>query len=667
MPFGRFVLRPGIETRLSQSANQGGWSLSQLVRWLGGLPQKIGGWTHLIATALIGTSRALHVWSDLTGVPYLASGSEQRLQILVSGTLFDITPLRQTDNVPPSFSTVMGSMTVTITDASDGAVAGDWINIPTVVAVGGLLIQGFYLVISVTDANDYTITAATAAGSTINNGGAVPVFTTTSGLSTVSVALAAHGLSTGQIFLVAISTLVGGLTLAGIYNVTSVTDANTFVITASSTASGSASGGENSGNVQIQYLIPSGIASAGAVGGYGIGLYGSGFYGTGSGTVVALLRLWFLDNWGQTLIAGLRNGPIYAWTPPTITPATVVATAPQINAGTFTFPQQQILVAFGSTTTVGGMTQDPLLVRWSDAGDFTNFTATATDQAGSFRIPTGTKIIGGFSAPQQGLIITDNDAYSMVYQGLPFVFGFNRIAKDCGLLSPLAAGTVGTTVMWMSYRNFFVLSAGGPQIFPCPVWDQVFGNLNLAQTDKTICAVNSFFGEITFYYASAAGTGEIDSYVKYTASEQAWDYGTLTRTAWAEESQLGAPIGVDGNGMLQQHEVSTDADGSPLVWFVESGFIDIASGEDFSFIDQFYPDLAASTTTGAQLLITIYTTQYADDTPTVDGPYTAPFPTGVVTTRSRGRQAAVRFGSMDLGSFIRLGNIRFRYADDGAN
>ncbi len=455
--------------------------------------------------------------------------------------------------------------------------------------------------------------------------------------------------------------------MSGSFNVTSVTNANVFVITAGSTASSTTSGGENGGNVQLQYLLASGLASATAVSGYGIGLYGSGLYSAGTGTVTAALRLWFLDNWGQTLIAGLRNGAIYTWTPSAIVPAAVIATAPQVNAGIFVFPQQQILVTFGSTTTVGGMTQDPMLVRWSDLGDYTNFTAAAANQAGSFRIPSGSKIIGGIAATQQALIITDNDAYSMVYQGLPFVFGFNRIAKDCGLLSPLAAGIVGTTVMWMSYRNFYILSAGGPQIFPCPVWDQVFGNLNLAQSDKAICAVNSFFGEIAFYFPSATGSGEIDSYVKYTTSEQAWDYGTLTRTAWAEESQLGPPIGVDGAGLLQQHEVSSDADGLPLTWFVESGFIDISFGEDFAFLDQFYPDLAASTTRGAQLQITIKTTKFADDTPTIDGPYTAPFPTDMVSVRSRGRQAAVRFGSMDLGSFIRLGNIRFRYSDDGAN
>lgn len=667
MPFGRFLLKPGVETRLSQSANQGGWSFSQLVRWLGGLPQKIGGWTQLIATAMTGTPRALHAWSDLTGIPYLASGSEQRLQLVSGGTLYDITPLSKTDNISPSFSTGIGSSSVTVTDSANGVVVDDWINLPVVVSVGGLLLVGFHQVQTVIDADNFTITAASNATANITNGGAVPVFTTTMTLATVSVALANHGLTMGQLFNVAISTTVGGIVLNGSYNVTSVTNANTFVITADTIAGSSASGGENGGDVQIQYLLATGFASTTPVSGYGIGLYGAGLYGTGSGSIMAQLRLWFLDNWGQVLIAGLRNGPIYEWTPPNPVPATIVATAPMVNAGTFIFPQEQILVAFGSTTTVSGDTQDPLLVRWSDAGDFTDFIATAINQAGSFHIPTGSKIVGGFSAYQQALIVTDNDAYSMVYLGLPFVFGFNRIAKDCGLLSPFAIGALGTTVMWMSYRNFFILSAGGPQIFPCPVWDQVFGNLNTQQTDKTICAVNSFFGEILFYYASASGNGEIDSYVKYTAPEQAWDYGTLTRTAWAEESQLGPPIGVDENHVLQQHETSNDANGAPLTWFVESGYIDISLGEDFAFIDQFYPDVAAATTPGAQLLITIKTTAFADDTPVVDGPYTAPFPTNLVSTRSRGRQAAVRFGSSDLGSFIRLGNIRFRYSDDGAN
>lgn len=667
MPFGRFMLKPGIETRLSQSANQGGWSASQLVRFLGGLPQKLGGWTHMNSTALTGTARSLHAWSDLNGIPYLAAGTEQRLQILANGAIQDITPLQASDDVAVDFSTVINTPTVTIVDSSNPAVAGNWVMIPVVVSVGGLLIDGFHQIQSVIDANTYTITAAGNATATVNNGGAVPAFTTTNTFATVTVTLANHGLSAGDLFDVPVSTTVATVVISDTYNVTSVTDASHFVITASSVANANATRSENGGDVRLDYLLQNGFASDTAVSGYGVGLYGAGLYGVGSGTLTEPLRWWSLVNWGQLLIASYNGGAIYTWTPPTVQPAAILATGPQIQTGIFLFGQQQVLVSFGSSTTPSGGTQDPMIVRWSDVLDYTDWDPTTTNQAGSFRLPTGSMIIGALFASQQAILFTDTDAYSMTYCNLPFVFSFNLIGRDCGMIAPQAAGMIGFQLFWMSYRNFYTLGAGGAQAVPCPVWDQVFGNLYASQLRKIICATNSLFNEIAWFYPAAGGTGEIDSYVKYNTLEQVWDYGTLERTAWCDESVFGSPVGVDGGAILQQHEVGNDADGMPLTWFVESGFLDIASGEDFSFIDQFYPDVAAATTAGAQLQITIKTTAYADDTPVIDGPYLAPFPTNLITTRSRGRQAAVRFGSSDLGSFIRLGNIRFRFSDDGAN
>jgi hypothetical protein len=246
------------------------------------------------------------------------------------------------------------------------------------------------------------------------------------------------------------------------------------------------------------------------------------------------------------------------------------------------------------------------------------------------------------------------------------VFGFNRLGNECGLIAPHAAGVIGGQVIWMAHLNFYTLVSGGATAIQCPVWDQVFGNLNTAQIEKIMCAVNAHFNEIAWYFPSLNAT-EIDSYVKYNIVENIWDFGALCRTAWDPEGITGFPMGTDQNSLIQQHEVSNDNDGNPMTWYIESGYIDISSGEDFSFVDQVYPDLAASTTANAQLQVTLKATKYADDTPVVDGPYMAPYPTGILSTRTRGRQVAFRFGSSDLGSFIRLGATRFRYSDDGQN
>lgn len=667
MPYGKLLLQPGIDTRLSQATAKGRWWASQLIRWMGGLPQKLGGWQRLINTALTGTSREIHVWSDLNGIPYLASGSEQWLEVLASGELFNITPIRATDNVAVSFSTTASSKTVTITDAGNGVSVGDWVNIVTTVSVGGILLQGYYLVESVVDSNNYTITAADAATSTVSNGGAVSAFATTDTSATVTVTLDNHGYAVGDLYTVHVSTTVATVVLDGQYNVASVVDANSFTITATTTANATTTGSENGGDVRLQYQLPSGHASVTALSGYGVGMYGAGFYGEGSGSSTAPFRQWFLDNWGKDLVGSYNGGGIYVWiTPDTSTPAAIVSGAPTLNNATFVMAPEQILVALGSET--GGV-QDPLLIRWCDVADYNTWVASSTNQAGSYRISTGSKIVGGVFASQQAIIHTDVDVWSMTYQNVPFVFGFNQIGRACGLIASNAIAIIGGRYFWLSLDNFFTLGPSGAEPIPCPVWDQIFRNINTEQIAKTFFAVNDYFNEVMCFYPSASGTGEIDSYVKFTITDSGllWDYGTLTRTAWTPESALGSPIGVDGTGLLQQHEVGNDADGNPITWFVESGYFDIGEGEDFAFVDQLIPDYSASTTTGAQIQHTLSTTRWAGDTPLTYGPYTATVPASVLSVRARGRQMAIKIGGNDLGSFVRLGATRYRYAASGRN
>ena len=66
---------------------------------------------------------------------------------------------------------------------------------------------------------------------------------TTNGSTTVTVTHTSHGLSVGDSVKFAGSTAINGVTLNGIYTVTSVPNANSYTVTAGQTASGSSSGG----------------------------------------------------------------------------------------------------------------------------------------------------------------------------------------------------------------------------------------------------------------------------------------------------------------------------------------------------------------------------------------------------------------------------------------
>jgi len=100
--------------------------------------------------------------------------------------------LTNTFNVTPSFTTTLNGTSVAVTVSNHGLVTGNFINIATPVAVGGLLLSGYYEVASVIDTNNFTIISPVAATSAISNGGAVPLFTAVTGQSAIQVTLPNH-------------------------------------------------------------------------------------------------------------------------------------------------------------------------------------------------------------------------------------------------------------------------------------------------------------------------------------------------------------------------------------------------------------------------------------------------------------------------------------------
>lgn len=677
MPYQSVTLTPGINVEETPVLNSAGWSSSAGIRFFQGMPQKIGGWQHIVNTPINGIGRGMHAWADLSANDYLAVGTATNLQLFTQSTLFDITPIRQTDNASPNFVAISGSHQFTITDTGHGAIQGDIVNINIPVAIGGVLLLGQYPITLIIDANTYQITASVAALSN-SSSGALPLFTTTNTFSTVQVTLANHGQTLSSTFNVQVSTTIGGITFLGPYLVSSVIDANNFVIQTGTNASSSTSGYENGGNTQLQYLIHSGSNNTftSTFIGFGSGTFGSGTYGgssTGATSITTILRYWSLSNFGQNLVANYNGSPLYIWEPPYSTGNVAI----ELNGTNFpgaADPPKSVNFHFESTATqqiicLGVNTPstsnfDPNLVRWCDAGDFTDWTATSTNQAGSFRIPSGSKLVGGIATANFNIIWTDVDMWLMTYIGAEFVWSFTKIADAVDIIGPQAMGVYQNMVMWPSNDGFFMWNGGGVIKIPCPVWDKFWLNLNRQQIYKVNCQVNSWFGDVSWAFQSASGS-EVDSRVTYHISENVWSYDdtpTLTaRTCWIDDNVFGAPIGADLNSLLQQAETGNDADGTPLPSSITSGWFAISETDYATYIERLIGDLIVTGGT-QQVFVTIQTQNWPTGPITTYGPF--PWVSGGTgppfsMVHARGKLARITIASTDLGVFWRLGRIRF--------
>lgn len=686
MPHNALKLIPGVDTTKTPTLNEAAISDSQLIRFvpdrtLGGLVQKLGGWTKFFNNTIGSIVRALWAWEDTNNNSYLAVGAEGRpagaggaLQVITGGGANDITPEISTANVAVNFSTTAGSNEVIVTHTGSSISDYDNVNIQTQVSVGGLILFGTYQCYSI-GSNTYKIYAKDIFGdpvnatSTVANGGSVSQFTTVAGSGFVAVTLANHGYSAGDTFPILVATSFNGITLYGNYIIESVASANQFVILASTIASGSSSVYENSG--QVRFLYYKGIGPLASGSGYGVGGYGRGGYGTGippvagTGTPINATD-WTLDNWGEILISNPQGGGIYTWNPTVSqTLATVITNAPSVNDGVFVAMPQRQIIAWGSTFT--GI-KDPMLIRWCDVNNYDVWAAQITNQAGSYRIPKGSKIIQCLQGPQQGLIWTDLGLWAMQYSGPPYVYQFNEIGTNCGLIGHRAAGTMNGAVYWMGQSQFYRISGSGVEPIRCPIWDIVFQELDRNNVDKIRIATNSRFGEVAWYFPTTTSNGEVAKYVKYNVMLDQWDYGTLARTAWINESVLGPPIGAAPDQYLYQHETSPDADGQPMVSYFQTGYFVLNEADLKMFVDQVWPDAKwgyYNGTQGANLNLTFYVADYPTSTPTAYGPFNLTTSVSYVTPRFRGRLVAIRVESEDIGSWWRLGNMRYRFQEDG--
>jgi hypothetical protein len=586
-------------------------------------------------------------------------------------------PTTATGGAVPQFTTVSSSSVVTVTLANHGYSVGSTFPVLIPASFNGVVLSGNYTVQSVTSSS-FTIQATTLASASssvyLNNSNANFVYyigtgpiPMGSGYGVGVYGRGGYGSGTAVVPSIGAAIYTNDWTLDNFGQILVACPVPALNIVLTTTAM-SGNGTTATLTFAQNFTIPVGnviqVASGSPVG------YNGTYYVTASspGSVSYANATTGAQTSPATITANdPASGPIFQWDPTSGNPfATVMTYAPPVNDGVFVAMPQRQIVAWGSTLT--GV-QDPLLIRWCDVQNYNQWIAQSTNQAGSFRLSKGSRIVGCLQGPQQALVWTDLAVWSMQYVGQPNVYSFNEIAVGCGLIGRKASGTFNGVVYWMGQSQFFQLSSGGVAPIPCPVWDVIFQQLDMTNVNKIRVAVNSRFAEVAWYYPTLTSGGEVAAYVKYNTVLNAWDFGALGRSAWINESVFGPPIGADPvTRYIFQHETSPDANGTVMNSWFQTGYFALQEGDMQAFVDQVWPDAKWGYYNGVQsatLNITFYVVDYPGATPEVYGPFSVTQATTYFNPRFRGRLVSIMIGGTDLGSWWRTGNLRYRIQPDG--
>lgn len=370
--------------------------------------------------------------------------------------------------------------------------------------------------------------------------------------------------------------------------------------------------------------LVAGNASSTVNTGYGGSFYGLSTYGTerpASGATSAATT-WAMDSWGEYLIAcSNADRTIWEWTLNTANDAVAVTNAP--TASSVLVTDERFLFALGAGS-------NPRTVQWSDREDRNTWTPATTNEAGSFQIEGGARIMCGVKLRGQTLILTDRTAHAATYIGPPFVYGFEKVGDACGAISRRAAASADGGAFWMGRGGFYSYAGGSVQPVPCEVLDYVIGGYNTSQASKIYAVSNALFGEVWWFYPSQGAT-ECDSYVAYNYREGHWLIGSINRTCGVDSGAFGNPLWLDSAGVIYSQEVGGNHDGATI--YAESGPINF--GETVATALQMFPDER----TQGDVQAYFKARYYPNATETTYGPYAMGEPTHV---RFTGRQMRLR-------------------------
>jgi hypothetical protein len=536
-------------------------------------------------------------------------------------------------------------------------------------------------------------------------------YTSTTGSATVTITKAGHGLQTGDYLIFSAATTPGAPTTSytsasfttNTFEVKSVPTSSTFTLTMPTSETGT--GVTTGGTLSFQAYETIGPVAQTPAYGWGTATWGFETWGTERSTSSVTLApgSWSLDNYGQVLVATIKNGKTFTWDPSAAgrlsIRAAVVANAPTASICSVVSDRDRHLFLFGTETTIGDpSTQDPMLIRFSNQEDINTWNPTVTNTAGTFRLDTGNEIIGALQGKDYILVLTDQAAYTIQFVGPPFTFSIRQVGTNCGCIGQHAMVYAQGAVFWMGYGGGFFAFDGTVKQIPSLVEDFVFtsigDNLGINYDSSQIVYAyhNSLYNEVGWNYAKSGST-QVDRNVVYNFVENTWSVGTLARTTYndavtfdlpyaTQYNRTGTPTFPTINGVTNTYgsskywaqetgvnEVDASGNATAIAAYIKSGDYDISEqglggdGQLIMRVKRFIPDFKSLE---GNVKITLFFRDYPANNestpsttpPLITGPFTITSSTDKVDTRVRGRQVSLKIENDALNETWRYGTLR---------
>jgi hypothetical protein len=536
-------------------------------------------------------------------------------------------------------------------------------------------------------------------------------FSSTTGSATVTLNKTAHGVAEGSYILFSSVTLPGGGETGfstgqftnNTYEVITADD-DSFTITMSTVESGSGMSAQGAATV-TPYITIGPVFETPSYG-WGTGQWGEESWGTArsSSTVVLDPGSWSLDNYGQLLVATVRNGKTFTWSPLAAEPAalttraTVVSGAPTRSLMSLVSDRDRHLFLMGTLDDLADSTsQNKMFIRFSNQEDINTYNPTATNTAGTFLLDQGNEIVTAVQGKDYVLVLTDQAAYVIQFVGPPFTFSLRQVGSNCGCLGQHAAVYAQGAVYWMGFAGGFFMYDGTVKQLPSLVEDFVFTTqggapgINYDANQITYGYHNSLYNEVGWFYAADASQ-QINKNVVYNFLEQSWTTGTLARTSYNDAQTYDLPYATQftvdgtpsfpaiqgvtnryGSSKYYAHEIGTnevDAAGATtaISSYILSGDYDLSEqglvgdGEFIMRVSRFIPDFK---NLAGNAKVTLFFRDYPAQNsqsdangPLITGPFTINTTTNFVSTRVRGRQVSVKIENDNLNETWRYGTLR---------